>query len=135
MAVNKSYNGTTYSIPQNGDENWGTDVTAFLSDVATKENNVPSTSVPTAGGTLTPSQRHYKLAPASAVTLNTTTAITDGSYNGQELTLQGTSDTNTVTIQHGANTNLNGDIILGNGHMISLVWDSTNKWSEIYRSN
>lgn len=135
MAVTKSYNGTSYTIPQNGDENWGTDVTAFLVDVATKENNVPSSTVVTAGGSLTPAQRHYKLAPASAVTLSATTAITDGSYNGQELTLQGTSDTNTVTIQDGANVNLNGDIILGNGNIISLVWDSTNKWTEIYRSN
>lgn len=151
MSANVIYNGTTYSIPDPGDEGWGASLTAFLTDVANsrpaattmpsaidvnKMSLVPTSSTVTADSTLTAVTSHHKLTAASALTLNATTSITDGTTDGQFLVLQGTSDTNTVTIQDASNVELNGDIVLGSGDLIALLYNSTaGVWRELYRSN
>lgn len=70
-------------------------------------------------------------------TLNATTAFTTGALSGQELTLVGTSDTNTVIILS-TTSNVympSGNITLSSGSVISYVWNaSTSKWNEVYRS-
>jgi hypothetical protein len=69
---------------------------------------------------------------AAAVTANSTTPITAGITEGQELILKGMSDTNTVTILDSGNVDLNGDMTLYNGSTLSLVWVDS-KWLEISR--
>lgn len=87
-----------------------------------------------ASDTLIPATRTHILTAASAVTLDTTTAIQDGLYKGQMLILVGTDDTNTVTINTGANTHFSANRALGDGDTLMLVWDGTN-WLEVSFAN
>lgn len=56
-------------------------------------------------------------------------AISDGLYVGQKLTLKGRSDTDYLIVPNGANTSQNGDMFLGEDNTITYTWDGTN-WSE-----
>lgn len=69
-----------------------------------------------------------------AVTISANPQISAGTAEGNELTIIGRDDTNTVTITNGNGLRLNGDIILGDGDVLGLIWSNTNsKWEEIYR--
>ena len=84
--------------------------------------------------TISPNTSYHILSAASAVTSSTTLAITAGVSVGQILILQGTHDTNTVTIKDSAGTSLAGDATLGVGDTLTLIW-SGSSWVEISRSN
>ena len=79
----------------------------------------------------------------AARTLTSTPSIEAGLKDGQELTIQGTSNANTITLQDESNLGgstlaLSGgnDMTLGLGDMIKLKWDSgDSKWYEISRSD
>jgi hypothetical protein len=89
--------------------------------------------VPTAGSTLdvsTNPKSYVPLAPASAVTLNITTAIADGKAIGDILILEGTSDANTVTVPNNANTLLGAARTLGLEDTLKLLWNGTD-WLEL----
>ena len=89
-----------------------------------------------AAGTITAAAGQRELrriqGNAAAVTADTTTPITAGTTEGQELILKGMSDTNTVTIQNSGNVTLNGDMVLYASSVLSLVWIDS-KWLEIAR--
>jgi len=61
-----------------------------------------------------------------AAVLDTDPAISDGSYDGQLLIVEGTSDTNTVEIENACNTKLVGgtSVTLGLGDAIHLHWSN-----------
>ena len=62
--------------------------------------------------------------------------ITAGVADGQTLTIQGMSDTNTVTILSAGNVSLNGDVILLDKENVSMRWDLAELlWVEENRSN
>lgn len=86
-----------------------------------------------AGFTLTPNTSFVGVFGSAARTSDATTAITDGAFPGQLLLLEGTSDTNTITIKDGANTSLKGDCILGLEDTLLLVFDG-DVWVEVARS-
>ncbi len=94
----------------------------------------PTGLSPVAGSVLPPMSGYLKPSPASAVVLNATTAIADGAAVGQVLILQGTSDTNTVTLNDGANVQLGATRTLGLNDTLSLIWDGAN-WIETAFSN
>lgn len=149
-----TFHGTNYAIPAPGEVGWGAQVSSFLIDVANNAvingATIPSLTITTEtvttailgessttvinGDTLSPAATNIVLTAAAPVSLNSTTAISNGTTDGQMLTLTGTSDTNTVFIQHGANTTMNGDCELGNGEIITFKWDTALKWVETYRS-
>lgn len=89
-----------------------------------------------AAGTITAAVEQRELrrvqGNGAAVTADTTTPITAGTVEGQELILKGMSDTNTVTIQDSGNVDLNGDATLYAGSILSLVWIDS-KWLETGR--
>lgn len=85
-----------------------------------------------AGFTITPTFAFHTLTASAARTSSTTNAIIDASRTGQLLLLQGTSDTNTVTIKDAANTHLNGDCVLGIKDTLLLVWND-GVWIEVAR--
>jgi hypothetical protein len=76
------------------------------------------------------------------ITITATPSIAAG-QDGQELTIQGTNDTDTVTFQDesnlaGSDLNLSGgtDFTVGRGDMLRLIYDSGDaKWFEVSRSN
>lgn len=150
MATSKTLHSDTINIPETDEVDWGAEVSAYQATFAEDldaicyqdaDGNVFNritwtTATIAAGGTLTPASTGYRLSGSGgAVTLDGTTAITDGEKDGQLLTIKGTSDTNTVTIDDAANTDMNGQIILGDGDVIRFVWDSTSSaWVEEYRN-
>lgn len=83
----------------------------------------------TNNATLTPASGYLKLSASSAVTLNTTTAIANGPAIGAMLILEGTSDVNTITVPHIANTRLSAAHTLGIRDMLTLIWNGNN-WLE-----
>lgn len=144
MSVSKTLFGATVNIPVRPEKGWGNEVTNILTqliDSANQTQNLVSgvayllltntTSVVTAGSSLTTTHCVHKLSAASAVTLSTSTAIVDG-VAGQLLVLLGTSDANTVTIKEAANTALNGTCVLKNYSAIVLIFDGT-VWVELFR--
>lgn len=68
-------------------------------------------------------------------TADTTTAITNGTIDGQELVLLGQSDTQPLTMPSIAtNLDINGDAVLFKNNALTLLWDNTNtKWVELNR--
>lgn len=151
MPVSNSLYDESRDVPLDDDRGWGAQVRGILLDsmdgldsltflqssgvAGLKFESTDSTLA--AAATLTPSHPIHRVAGSGgAVTLNGTTAIGDGPKDGWVLILQGTSDTNTVTIPTGANTKFNGDIVLGDGDSAILNWDATNSvWREISRNN
>ena len=147
MSVSKTLYTTTRNIPQRDETGWGAEVTTDLEDLVDHAEDTSckvgteivakepqTTTVPTAGYTLAATHRRHLLNPASAVSLDATTAIAAGTITGQLLTLVGASDTNTVTILNGANTVMNGSIILGLNEEITFRWDGAD-WVEKGRTS
>jgi hypothetical protein len=87
-----------------------------------------------ASATITPNRSYERVQGTGAVTLNATTAISNGSYTGQILVLQGKSNTNTLTVPDNANTKLAGNCTLGDDDTLTLLWEGSD-WIEISRSN
>lgn len=99
-----------------------------------KKPKASTDSLP-AAGTLNPTAAEHRVqGTPGAVTLSAVTAIGDGQEDGERLSLKGTSNTNTVTILDGANTKLNGAMILGQYDYLELEWDGSD-WNEVARSN
>lgn len=71
---------------------------------------------------------------SGAVTVTANPQIDAGTEVGQELILQGTSDTDTLTISDGTGLSLNGACVLKANSRIQLVWDST-VWGEVSRND
>ncbi|MFO1488776.1 MAG: VCBS repeat-containing protein [Verrucomicrobiota bacterium] len=88
----------------------------------------------TNNATLTPASGYVKLSASSAVTLNTTNAIANGPAIGAMLILEGSSDVNTVTVPHAANTRLSAAHTLGIRDMLTLIWNGNN-WLEVSYSD
>ena len=151
MSTSKTLHDDTVLVPETDEVDWGAEVSAFLATLiedATATtyqdssgnvfNRIQWTTASIAdSGTLTPATTGYRLAgDGGAATLDGTTAITDGEVDGQILIIKGTSDTNTVTIDDAANTDLNGQVVLGDGDTIYLAWDDTSSaWVEINRNS
>ena len=147
--------GTSRTVPADGATNWGEDVRVILTDMmkaldkmSMLVSDIPflvlqvTQNIPTNGSTQAVVSARHDLAPSSPITLGapSTSAIADGTKDGQTLLLVGTHDTNTVTIDSDhQNVVLDGDVILGKNDAIFLVWDSDNDkdsgaWVEVSRS-
>jgi len=151
MSYPKTLYGNTVSVPEAGNKNVGVAATAILDDtidgvdgisMMTSGGNVTLKATSTtgtlgAGATLTKTHAVHKISGTSgAVTLSATTAITNGTVDGEFLRLQGTSATNTVTIQDAANVVLrDGNVTLGLHDVVEFRWDAAvADWIESFRS-
>lgn len=85
---------------------------------------------PVQGATLNASSSYLRLAPATPVTLSTTTAIADGPAVGAVLILEVVSQA--VTIPHNANTKLyaTGALQLTANQTLTLLWNGSD-WIEL----
>lgn len=141
--------GTTRYIPEGKERNWDAEMTSLLYDLSLAVNDAialdggvglvkasVTDSAVTAAMTLTQTHSVHRVAGSGgAQSLDGTTAIANGSYDEQKLTLVGTHDTNTVTVPDGANTELNGPMTLADDEVLKLRWDDTDsQWVEEYRS-
>lgn len=86
-----------------------------------------STNVnPSAGATVTPASGSIRLTNSGGITLNGTTAIANGAFDGQRLTLTYAGGFGSLTINNGANVRNPGaaNITLANADSISYRWDA-----------
>ena len=98
-------------------------------------SSVAPLSVTGAGGVSTlgvSRELQFVVGAGGPVTVTANPAVPAGTKVGQELILQGTSNTNTVTLTTGNGLDLNGSVVLGAGSRIYLAWDGTN-WGEVSR--
>lgn len=88
------------------------------------------------GLTAAGAQREIKFIAGNGgpVTVTATPQIAAGTIIGQELTLRGTNDTNTVALGDGNGLLLNGACTLRNGSSLALLWDGT-LWVEVARND
>ena len=142
---------TDFTIPDDGDTNWGEDVRTLLIKIVDALENMAAMQTDelpflvlkgnddeiTADATLTVTRpRHNLISSGAAVNM---AALTTGSdyTDGQLLLLAGRSDSATVRLDSDSSSwVLNGDIILAANDAIFLSYNSTlTKWVEISRSN
>ena len=150
MALSRSLFGTARTFPQTPEVDWGAQMTAWVDDVNYAIDSLmmlvgtqgvlaltPKTEALAAGATLSPANPWHRVSGSGgAVTLDGTTAISDGAKDGQLIIVMGTDNTNTVTIPDGANTELAGPVTLAAGESIGLIWDATTSaWTETRRSH
>lgn len=98
---------------------------------------VAPTAVTAAGGiTLGTALRQLQFVVGSpgAVVVSANPQVAAGTVVGQELLLQGTDNTKTVTLANGTGLELNGACVLKSGSRLSLVWDGT-IWGEVSRND
>jgi len=111
--------------------------TPIQTSILVPSGSLASPNVITAAGgvTVTSSQRQYQFVESSggAVTVTANPQVQAGSIVGQELILEGTSDTDYPTLNDGTGLALNGSVDLKNEKKIYLVWNGA-KWSEISRT-
>ena len=149
MSVSKTLFGATVQVPTRGEKGWGTEMTNITSQLVDFANgignlvgstaffNLSVASVTgTAGGTITPTCNLLILSAAGPVTLSNSLPLANRTTGMPNLVaIVGTSDTNTITIEDGGNIKLNGDIVIGQGDTLLLVWDNTSLWVELSRNN
>lgn len=151
MSIAKTLLGSARLVPETGETGWGDEGTQILVDLIDIANvlvqKLTSGALvlvyPTATATLAASATLTQSAPimrikstGGAVTLDTTTPITAGEFDGQQLEIVGTDNTDTVTIPNSGNVFLNGLILLTSGVRIGLEWfDSNSLWVEKTRNN
>jgi len=94
---------------------------------------LPTLAAPANNSTLTPASGHVQLVQTiGPITLNPGVAIADGVGSGAILVLEGTSDSNTVTVPNAAHTRLAGGAsrTLGAHDLLVLLWNGTD-WVEL----
>jgi len=150
MSITKTLLGNARLVPETGETGWGDEATQILVDLIDIANIsvqelasgslvrvLPATLASlAASATLTPTSSYMRIdSTGGAVVIDTTTPIVAGEFDGQELELEGTSDTNTVEIRDSGTVDLNGLIVLNNGQWITLRWNDTlSKWRERNRN-
>ena len=150
MSIAKTLLGNARIVAETGETGWGDETTQILVDLIDIANIsvqelasgslvrvLPPTSASlAASGTLTPTSSYMRIdSTGGAVVIDTTTPIVAGEFDGQELDLEGTSDTNTVEIRDSGTVDLNGLIVLNNGQWITFRWNDTlSKWRERNRN-
>lgn len=92
----------------------------------------------TAGGGITaaavPEETQF-VSGTGGVDINANPQISAGTFDGQKLTLIGTSDTDYVLLENGNGLQLNGPCTLTNAAEIGLMWNAAAAvWRERYRN-
>lgn len=91
----------------------------------------------TAGGGITFSGQQRELAfvqgSGGHVIVTANPQISAGTAVGQELTVMGRNDSQTLTLSNGTGLELNGEAVLGASDSLLLVWDGT-VWVELSRN-
>ena len=134
-AVLPSQSGNTgeYLTTDGTDVSWAVIPSSAPSVTGTRAS---PTAVTAAGGVSFSGSAYKNIAfiegDAGAVDITVNPQIAAGSLVGQELTLIGRSDTNTVKLDDGTGLSLNGSAVLGADSIITLVWDGS-AWSEVSR--
>lgn len=83
----------------------------------------------TSAGTITPTASYQPITSSAVITLGTT-AIADGSVEGQYLCLVNENASDTIAISDGQNTALSGNTVLGSNDTLCAIWNGAD-WVEV----
>lgn len=137
--VTRVYNVSSSANALDSIARWSSGNEVRVSKANTFTIRSPSVNSLASSGTLTvAASAHHVAGSGGAVTLNSTTAITAGSYDGQLLYLIGTDNTNTVTVPDSGTCNLQSARTLGAGDILVLMYvidDVTDAWYEVSFTN
>lgn len=94
----------------------------------------------TAGGGITSHAYAYEIqyvaGSGGAVDISANPQISAGTTNGDKLTIIGTHNTNTVTLDNSNGLSMNGSCILSAGSSITFIWSAINSlWIEESRND
>lgn len=101
-------------------------------------HNAPSAITAAGGIPATTAQRNKRYIQGSggAVDVTANPQIAAGTNDGDELTLVGCSDTNTVLLENGTGLIMNGPYTMKDGSLIKFNWDAVQSlWLEEYRND
>ena len=131
--VSKTANSTMAGVLDLNEASSGTRITNVQQEINNQKIKTNASATVSAGGTITLSTTHqmqyFRLSGnGGAVSLSATPFGTGGGFiDGTTIRVVGTSDTNTISIDHNDASNgaiLNGDCTLKKYNMITLQYDS-----------
>jgi len=85
-----------------------------------------SVVVCTEGAPITPTGTYQPITSAAAITTSTTTAVVSGTVVGEVVWLVNENASDEIIVDDGANTDLGGNVTLGAGDILKLLWDGAN---------
>lgn len=127
----------TSTLPTIGVPSSGTDLVSW-DFVETTTGTKASPTAITAGGGITAAtdtinEFQYVEGSGGAINITANPQISAPNKTSAKITIIGTSNTNTVTFEHGDGLVMNGPITLGEDDTITFIYNETN-WVEISRT-
>ena len=80
----------------------------------------------TEGAPITATGTYQPITSTAAITTSTTCAVYSGTVAGQLVYLVNENASNAIIVDDGANTDLGGNVTLGAGDILKLLWDGAN---------
>lgn len=141
--VSKSANSTMIGVLDLNESSSGDRITNAQQEINNLKNKTNASATVSGGGTITVSttqrEQYFRISGnGGAVSLSTTPFGVASWTDGTIVRLVGTSDTNTVSLDHNDADNgavLNGDCTLSKYNILTLIWDTElNRWIELTRN-
>ena len=141
--VSKTANSTVVGVLDLNESSSGDRITNAQQEINNLKNKTNASATVSGGGTITVSttqrEQYFRVSGnGGAVSLSTTPFGTASWTDGTIVRLCGTSDTNTISLDHNDADNgaiLNGDCTLSKYSILTLIWDSElNRWIELGRN-
>jgi hypothetical protein len=134
LSSGSATSGDVASADGSGNVVWITPSTGALSVLGTRTSPILISA--TTGITSTTNHRQLIRVEGNggAVTITSSPSISAGTYDGQELILEGCDITNTLTISGGSGVEQATTMILGVGDKIAYLWNAVaSVWTEQWR--
>lgn len=141
--VSKTADSTMVGVLDLNEASSGDRITNVQQEINNLKNSTNASATVSAGGTISVSTtervQYFRVSgDGGAQSLSATPFGSASWIDGTIVRLVGTSDTNTLSLDHNDADNgaiLNGDCTLAKYNMLTLIWDSEfNRWLEISRN-
>lgn len=141
--VSKTADSTMVGVLDLNEASSGDRITNVQQEINNLKNSTNASATVSAGGTISVSTtervQYFRVSgDGGAQSLSATPFGSASWIDGTIVRLVGTSDTNTLSLDHNDADNgaiLNGDCTLAKYNILSLIWDSEfNRWLEISRN-
>lgn len=141
--VSKNADSTMIGVLDLNEASSGDRITNVQQEINNLKNSTNASATVSAGGTISVSTtervQYFRVSGNGGAQSLSTTPFGSASWiDGTIVRLVGTSDTNTISLDHNDADNgaiLNGDCTLAKYNMLTLIWDSEfNRWLEVGRN-
>lgn len=141
--VSKTSDSTMVGVLDLNESSSGDRIVNAQLEINNLKNKTNASATVASGGTITVSitqrEQYFRVSGNGGAQSLSTTPFGSASWiDGTIVRLVGTSDTNTLSLDHNDADNgavLNGDCTLGKYNMLTLIWDSEfNRWIEQSRN-